>query len=208
MQNESKMKKSIFIISMLLLSRNKCKTCKAIEVQEEYAELIRRNAEYNSLSERLSAICSDVRDYAPDKECELVFTNPPYMKLTSGRQNSNTKKTVARHEVFGDISDFARAGARLLKYGGAFYAVYRPDRLIDIIAAMRENSLEPKRMTFVLASAVSEASMVLIEAKKGARPGLKLTRPLIIYKDAMHKEYSEDMNYIMESGRFPEDFGK
>ena len=196
------------IISMLLISRNNCKTCQAIEVQEEYAELIRRNAEYNSLSERLSAICSDVRDYAPDKECELVFTNPPYMKLTSGRQNSNTKKTVARHEVFGDISDFARAGARLLKYGGAFYAVYRPDRLIDIIAAMRENLLEPKRMTFVLASDVSEASMVLIEAKKGARSGLKLTRPLIIYKDTMHREYSDDMNYIMENGKFPDDFKK
>lgn len=63
-------------------------------------------------------------------------------------------------------------------------------------------------MTFVLASAVSEASMVLIEAKKGAKSGLKLTRPLIIYKDSLHNEYSDDMNHIMEHGKFPENFGK
>ena len=147
------------IISMLLLARNKCNNCTAIEVQKEYAELIRRNAEYNRLTDKLSSVCADVRDYVPESECELVFTNPPYMKATSGRQNQNTKKTIARHEIVGDISDFAKAASRMLKYGGAFYAVYRPDRLIDIIQAMREAGLEPKRMTFIQASAKSEPSM-------------------------------------------------
>lgn len=196
------------IISMLLLSRKKCERCTALEVQEEYASLIERNAEYNSLSERLTAVHTDVREYKSEKECELVFTNPPYMKVSSGRQNENEKKTIARHEVFGDISDFIKSSSRMLKYGGAFYAVYRPDRLVDIIAAMREFKLEPKRMTFVLANERSEASMVLIEGKKGAFGGLKLTRPLIIYKDEYNKEYSSDMNYIMENGSFPKDYGK
>jgi len=33
-----------------------------------------------------------------------------------------------------------------------------------------------------------------------------VTRPLIIYKDKSHKEYSPDMNYIMEKGSFPSYF--
>ena len=94
----------------------------------------------------------------------------------------------------------------MLKFGGTFAAVYRPDRLIDLIDAMRKSSLEPKRITFVHANEKSEPSMVLVEAKKGGKCGLKLTRPLIIYKNTDNKEYSEDMNFIMDNGSFPKEY--
>ncbi len=194
------------IISMLLLTRDKVSTCTAYEIQKEYAELISRNAEYNSLSERLTAICADIRELPAKEECDIVFTNPPYMKSTSGKSNASDKKAIARHEVFGSISDFAKAAGRLLKFGGAFYAVYRPDRLADIVCAMRECGIEPKRMTFVHADTDAEASMVLIEGKRGGKSGMQLTKPLIIYKDKSHKEYRDEMNYIMENGSFPPEY--
>ncbi len=194
------------IISMLLLTREKVGSCSAIEVQPDYAELIRRNAELNNLTERLTAVRSDIRDYRPDHEAELVFTNPPYMKASSGRANALSAKNIARHEICGDISDFMREGARMLKFGGILSAVYRPDRLTDIICAMRDASLEPKRLTFVYADTDSEPSMLLIEAKKGAKSGMLLTPPLIIYGDKAHKKYSPDMDYIMENGSFPSRF--
>ena len=194
------------IISMLLLTREKIKSCAAVEVQPEYAELVGRNAELNGLSDRLTPVAADIRDFTPHKEFELVFTNPPYMKSDSGKANTLSKKNIARHEIFGDISDFMREGARILKYGGTLAAVYRPDRLTDIICAMRENSLEPKRMTLVFADTSSEPSMALIEAKKGGRSGMLITSPLIIYEDSSHKKYSPDMEYIMENGSFPSRF--
>lgn len=191
------------IISMLLLTREKINDAVALEVQEEYAELIGRNAELNSLGERLHAVCADIRDYSTEKEFDIVYTNPPYMKTDSGRSNLTDKKNIARHEVMGDITDFCRSGARLLKFGGTFAVVYRPDRLSDLMAAMRASLLEPKRITFVHADTRSESSMVLIEAKKGGKCGTQLTRPLIIYSDEKHTEYSDDMKYIMENGSFP-----
>jgi tRNA1(Val) A37 N6-methylase TrmN6 len=194
------------IISMLLLTRNKAADCKAYEVQPEFCDLISRNSEHNRLSHRLTAINLDIRDVKTASDCELVFTNPPYMKADSGKSNAEDMKNIARHEVHGGISDFCAAAAKLLKYGGAFYAVYRPDRLTDIVFAMRENKLEPKRMTFVHADTCSEASMVLIEAKLGGKSGMRLTKPLIIYKDRAHSEYSDDMDYIMENGSFPEEY--
>lgn len=194
------------IISMLLLTRGKLDYVTALEVQEEYAELIRRNAELNMLSNRLTALHCDLREYQSNSEYDLVFTNPPYMKTTSGRSNLLDKKNIARHEVMGDIGDFCKAGGRLLKYGGSFAVVYRPDRLADLMAALRGASLEVKRMTFVHADTESESSMVLIEAKKGGKSGMQLTRPLIIYSDKSHAEYSADMKYIMESGSFPDYF--
>ena len=71
---------------------------------------------------------------------------------------------------------------------------------------MRESSLEPKRATFVHADTESESSMVLVEAKLGGRSGMQLTRPLIIYKDKSHKEYTDDMKFIMENGAFPKGY--
>ena len=191
------------IISMLLLTRDKVDRITAYEVQEEYADLIRRNAEYNGLTDRLTPSLTDIRELTATEGCDVVFTNPPYMKSDSGSGNQKEKKNLARHEICGGINDFCSAAKRALKYGGAFYAVYRPDRLADIIDAMRKNQLEPKRMTFVHADAASESSMVLIEAKRGAKSGMMLTRPLILYKDNTHKEYSEDMEYVMQNGSFP-----
>ncbi len=193
------------IISMLLLSRKKVDRISAVEIQPEYAELISRNAELNSLSDRLVSVLSDVREYRPKEECDIVFTNPPYMQVGTGRANPKDKKNIARHEVHGGIADFLAAARASLKWGGSFFAVYRPDRLVDIISAMRSSGIEPKRMTFVHADPTSTPSMMLIEGKRGGRCGMRLTRPLIIYADKEHRTYSADMEYIMENGSFPTD---
>ena len=194
------------IISMLLLSRKKLGSAVALEVQEEYASLTKRNAEINCLQEVLTTIHTDIRDYKPNGEFDIIYTNPPYMKTTSGRENIEKKKNIARHEVCGDITDFCRSARKMLKYGGIFAAVYRTDRLIDLTSAMRSCDLEPKRMTIVFADTSSEPSMVLVEGKAGGKPGVVVTKPLIIYADKEHKIYTDDMNYIMENGSFPSEF--
>ena len=196
------------IISMLLLTRNKVAEIAALEVQEEYAELTRRNAELNGLSSRLTSLCADLRDVKGDGTADAIFTNPPYMRTDSGRANVTDAKNIARHEVFGDIGDFCDAARRLLKFGGCFYAVYRTDRLCDLLSEMRRCSIEPKRMTFVHANADSEPSMVLVEGRLGGKCGLFVTPPLLIYKDKENSKYSDDMNYIMEMGSFPSGFLK
>ena len=194
------------IISMLMLTREKLKNAVSIEIQEEYASLTEKNAILNGLSDRLRSVCADIRDYKCDGEFDVVYSNPPYMKCDSGKSNVSDKKNIARHEVNGSIEDFCASAKKLLKYGGIFAAVYRPDRLVDLLSAMRINKLEPKRMTLVHADTESEPSMILVEGRSGGHASLFLTKPLIIYKDASHKDYSDDMNYIMENGSFPSSF--
>ena len=194
------------IISMLLLTREKVDLVECCEVQSYYAELISRNAEFNSLTDRLTAVHTDVRDLPPSEDADIVFSNPPYMKADGGKNNDTDEKAIARHEIYGTILDFCKAAKRRLKYGGSFYLVYRPDRLTDLVVAMRESGLEPKRMTFVHASCSKEASMVLIEGKRGGKSGMILTPPFIIYKTKEHKEYTEDMEYVMKNGSFPDIF--
>jgi tRNA1(Val) A37 N6-methylase TrmN6 len=80
---------------------------------------------------------------------DVVISNPPYMKAEGGFGTKSEEMNIARRELNGTIEDFCACASRLLKYGGLFYTVYRPDRLVDLLDACRTNGLEPKRITFV-----------------------------------------------------------
>ena len=171
------------IIPLLCLTRNKYAKAYAVEVQQDFADIIGRNAEINGMKERLIPICADLRDLTPAHvggEVSIVTANPPYMKNGAGKRNESEAKYIARHEVMGDVDDFCAAAARLLKHGGSFYVVWRPDRLSELMESLSRHKLEPKRMSFVQSDANAEPSMVLIEAKKGAAHGLRLSPVLIL----------------------------
>ena len=189
------------VISLLALSRKKCAHVYGIEVQEAIADVSRRNGELNGFSKEFTVINKDLRDVKLSdigKEVDFIFSNPPYMKTSSGKSNINDQKNISRHEVFGDIEDFCRCASRLLKHGGDFYVVYRPDRLIDLISALRNNNLEPKNITFVYSNSATPPSILLLQAKKGAKSGLTIAKPLVMYKDNT-TEYTDELKKIYES---------
>ena len=184
------------IISLLLASRKKLGHVWTVEIQPAFAELITRNVAINGLEQGVTPLCADVRELRPEqfgKEVDLVFSNPPYMRCDTGKRNIADEKYVARHEVCGTIGDFCKAAARLLRYGGKFVTVWRPDRLTDLLGALHENALEPKRMTFVHADVGSEPCMVLTEAIKGAAPSVRISAPLILYEPMQQAEKTRRM---------------
>ena len=192
------------IIALLLAQRGKVRRVVGVEVQPDFAVLIDRNAAINGLDGRVSALCADVRELSQvavgahlgeqeGRAADIVVCNPPYMKVDSGRRNEHDEKFLARHEVCGGIGDFCAAAARILRFGGRFYVVYRPDRLVDLIAAMRECGLEPKRATFVHADAGSEPSMVLVEARLGGASGMVVTAPLMLHSVESRGEKSRSL---------------
>lgn len=196
------------IIPMLCLSKNKFEKMFAVELQKGYAEIIQKNAELNALDHRLVSICADVRSISSantEGELDAVTANPPYMKADSGKRNENDEKYLARHEVYGSIMDFCACARRLLKHGGKFYTVWRPDRLTDLIVALRENKLEPKQITFVCAYPGAAPSMVLIRSQKGGASGSAVTRNLFLHlsrEDAVSNILSPDAAAIYESCSF------
>lgn len=193
------------IISLLLAERKKLSKIIAVEIQEEFATLTQRNVSLNKLDSVISVLNTDVAKLSYDDingEADVIFCNPPYMKADSGKRNLSTSKYIARHEVCGDINSFCKAGFRLLKHGGKFYVVWRPDRVCDLFYALRSNRLEPKIITFVHADALTEPSIVLVSATKGGSSGSTVTAPLILYEDTAHTAMSERANRIYETLSF------
>ncbi len=202
------------IIPLLLLARNKVASVTAVEIQIEFSELIARNAALNGYADRLSPLCADVRDLKAASvggEVDLVLSNPPYMRCDTGKRNDHDEKYLARHEVCGCIFDFCASASRLLRHGGRFVTVWRPDRLTDLLSALHEYKLEPKRMTFVHADDATEPCMVLTEAVKGGAPSLRVSPPLLLYtKDYCSENgtrtLTETAQRIYNDCLFPSDF--
>ncbi len=189
------------VASLLCLSKNKADMFYDFEVQEKFAVLTERNAKLNGFEERLSVLCKDIRDVSPedtDGWIDAVISNPPYLKATEGFANKTDEMNIARREMNGTIYDFCAAANRILKHGGLFYTVYRPDRLAELIHALKENTLEPKRIVTVYPDTKSKPSLVLVESKKGASPSVKLSRPLFTYKDGT-RDYTDDMNTVYDT---------
>lgn len=114
---------------------------------------------------------------------DAVTANPPYMKSAHGLQNPGEQKAISRHEVLCTLDDVCAAAGKLLKAGGSFYMVHRPQRLIEIVEALTRYRLEPKRMQLVHPFIDRAANMVLIEAVKGAGHECRVERPLIVYQE-------------------------
>ncbi len=180
------------IIPILLEAKTEGKLFYGIEIQPEMADMARRSAEMNGLGEKVLILDGDIKELLTGTallpaelfgKTDVVTSNPPYMKESHGLRNPDDALAIARHEVACTLEDVCGAASRLLRCGGRFCMVHRPQRLPEIITAMKEARLEPKRMKLVYPYADREANMVLIEAVRDGRPGCRVERPLIVYKE-------------------------
>lgn len=200
------------VISLLAASAGKYRHITAIDVQASQAELTAANAAANGLSRQITSICANVKDLHPAMmggEVDAVFSNPPYMTIGSGKANTDSAKYIARHEVLGNIGDFCMAASRLLKFGGAFSVVWRPDRLPALFSALEQAKLIPKRMVTVYPDAMHAPCLVLVEAKKGGSlDGFFLAPPLVLHIDAKATPLinTPACERIYTNGEFPNEY--
>lgn len=167
----------------------------AVEIQSEAADMIKRAAEYNNLP-CLRGVEADLRTLGAsfNGNYDLVACNPPYKKAGTGAQSRDSAALAARHETLCSLEDVVSAGARLLKNGGRFCLCHRPERLCDLVSLMRTCGVEPKRLRHVQQRVSTRPWLVLIEGKKGGRPGL-LVEPALIVEGA-DGGYSNEMSEI------------
>ena len=174
------------IIPILMEARTEAAHLTGLEIQEESADMARRSVLLNGLEEKIDIVTGDIREagsYFSSASFDVITCNPPYMIGQHGLPNPEAPKAIARHEILCTLEDVVSWTARLLKPGGHFYLVHRPFRLAEIIAALVQHKLEPKRMRLVYPYVDKEPNMVLIEAVRGGKSRMTVEKPLIIFKE-------------------------
>ena len=131
------------------------------------------NIQRNSLTSRMESICTDLRtlsDFFTPGSFSVCISNPPYF---SGGPASQSLPD-ARKETTCNLSDLMQAADRALKYGGDFYIVHKPERLAEIIALGAAHKLEAKRLMLLRHRQSGPVSLILLQLRKGGKPGLTL----------------------------------
>lgn len=174
------------IIPLLLYGKTNAKSITGLEIQEPLVEMARRSMVINGLTDKIKILHGDIK--APGEEVlpnhyDVVVSNPPYMRVDAGLKNAEATKTISRHEILCNIEDILIFSKRMLKDRGRLFLVHRPERLGDIISLMRKYKIEVKNLQFVYPSISKQANLLLIEGRKGGRPGLETEAPLIVYNE-------------------------
>jgi tRNA1Val (adenine37-N6)-methyltransferase len=183
------------VIGLLLARKYTGAKVLLVELQQTLYRLAEKNIELNGLGERVNAVLKDIsclHEVCPAMSYDLVVSNPPFRKPTSGRLSRGEERAVARHEIKLRLPELAKSASYLLRARGRFFMIFHPERVIELIDALRAERLEPKRIRFVHNDVDTVSKMVLVEAVKGGRAGLKVERPLILYgKDG---SYTDEVN--------------
>lgn len=155
-----------------------------VEINPQMAAMAQRSIQLNKLENQVGIINADfrqLRGVLPPGEWEFVVANPPYRRVGNGLINPADAVAAARHEITATLADVVEAAKYLLKYRGKFAMIHIPERLAEILAIMSQAGLEPKRLQLVYPSIDKKPKLVLVEGIRGAKPGLDVAPPLVVY---------------------------
>lgn len=188
------------IVGILLAKKFPKAKITLVEIQPGLCELAERNVDLNNVGRRVHISRHDFRKLPEDffKKYDLVVSNPPFRKMKTGRLNIAEERTIARHEITMNLDTLIKSASSLLREKGRFCIIYQPWRIAELLMNLHERGFEPKRLQLVHSHPVSEAKMLLLEAVKAGRCGLKVEKPFFIY--TANGAYSEEMRMIYQSG--------
>ncbi|MHB0885966.1 MAG: tRNA1(Val) (adenine(37)-N6)-methyltransferase [Bacillota bacterium] len=189
------------VIPLLMVAKGKAGSAVGVEIRADLAELADRNVSLNKVEGVIRVVRADLRsvtlsDLGRREPFDVVTANPPFHRPGTGRVSPIESRAVARHELECTLEDVAQAARRLIRSGGLVGLVHLTERLVDVLAALRAEGLEPKRMRVVRDKPGGRAKLVLVEARAGGHGGLVVEPDLVVRDEG--GDYSAEMKAIYD----------
>ncbi len=149
------------------------------EIQPEMCEIIEENIAFNGFKRRSKIFNCNLKELKSSdfkKHLDVIICNPPYFKVNPNNKiNEKYEIAISRHEIEATLEDIISKSSELLKDKGRLYMVHLASRSTEVISTCSKYHLEVKRMKFIF-NGEKEAYLVLIEAIKNAKPGVRITK--------------------------------
>jgi len=189
-------------LGLLLCSRDSGCAVTGLELSENAHLEALENIRRNGLDARMESLCCDLRSvserFSPGS-FDVCISNPPY--FTGGPASSTAP--LARRDDCCSIAELMDSAAMALKFGGDFFLVHKPERLAELITAASARKLEAKRLCLVRHRTDGPVVLILLQLRKGAKPGLMWEEwslrhadgsPTPLYRDIYHMENSPQIH--------------
>lgn len=174
-----------------------------LERQPVYADLARRNATMNRLDMAVfDGDLAKMPDELRAQSFDHVILNPPYFL----RERGTPSPDQIREEALGEetsINTWLDQATRRLAPRGYVTIIQQAERLASVLSAIdgRLGSVVVKPLSARIGRA---ASLVVVQARKGARGAFRLEAPLILHEGAQHQtdrdHYTPEVANILRNG--------
>lgn len=185
-------------LGMLLCAADPSCQVTGIELCENAHQAALSNIEDNRLHARLGSICGDLRTVSQQLEAgsfHCCVSNPPY--FSAGPQSKDYP--TARRDDLCSTEELFRSAARVLRYGGDFFLVHRPEKLAELCACGAQHGLEAKRLRLVRHKENGPVALILLQFRKGGKPGLMWEEAALHSADGAPTDYYKRVYHLQEA---------
>ena len=180
-------------LGILLCAGNSRCQVTGIEINPQAHAAAEANIRRNGLQDRMVSICADLRSVSlPMGSFPVCVSNPPYYP---GGPASKDNPQARREDTCSPAQLFA-AAAHALKFGGDFFLVHKPERLAELIACGAKENLEAKRLRLVRHKEGGSISLILLQFRKGGKPGLILEEGFLRQSDGSPSAYYKEIYHL------------
>lgn len=183
-------------LGVLLCGKDPRCTVTGVELDGTAHAAALENIRRNALEHRLHSICGDLRTVNrlfPSGSFHCCVSNPPYF---TGGPASRTP--LARRDDCCSPEELFHAAAWALRYGGNFCLVHKPERLAQLCGCAVKEGLEPKRLRLIRHRSDGPIALVLLQCRKGAKPGLQIEELSLYHSDGSPTQDHQRIYHIQE----------
>ena len=181
-------------LGLLLCAKDEHCTVTGLEISETAHNAALENIKRNNLGSRLQSICTDLRSFSAGQSSgfHCCVSNPPY--FSGGPANQTTP--VARRDDFCPPADLFHTASKMLRYGGDFFLVHKPEKLAQLIACGSTVSLEAKNLTLIRHKEGGPITLILLQFRKGGKSGLQIHEQCLFDPSGKPTAYYRDIYHI------------
>lgn len=182
-------------LGLLLCTGNSACSVTGIELSPEDHRMALHNAQANGISHRLTSVCADLRSIPTIFEpgsFQVCLSNPPY--FTGGPRSPRAAR--ARHTDSCSLEDLFSGAAWALQFGGDFFLVHKPQMLAEICHCACSHRLEPKTLCLLRHDPDSPVNLILLQCRKGAKPGLTVQEQFLRHSDGTPSPYYQALYHL------------
>ena len=184
------------VVSILIAATNAYHSLVAVEIQSELAQLCRKNFENNQMKNAVvhELDVKDIDRLFNSESFDLIYCNPPYRKIGTGRLNPSVEKAIARHEIKMKLEDVFQCADRFLKPDGHIAMILPRFRENDFQLLAERHHFHVQERRSVHSFANEPYAFFLASLGKGVGPSLELPS-FVIYDHP--GEYTEEMESLL-----------
>ncbi len=180
------------IISLIISKTKKVKRIYIIEIQEIMAKAIEKNIKENKVDALVKLVKGDFQNYPFKKKFDIIFSNPPYRPVGSGKLPAKESKALAKFEIKLSMKKLLKNSYDLLKEKGSLYLIYPYNRSKDLKRMAEKLGFFRKRER-------------LVYAREGRRPVFFMVE---FTKKKGERVYSDSMILENENGKYTDEIEK